>query len=219
MKYETLKTQVRAYLRGIPGLGVERQRQMAHDAGCSAVYEHDAPTYSSGTQRDQWVASLRPGDTAWVPSVQCLLLAPKRRGHGYSPTADLASITNHVLAIHAVLLDVRAGVSSETPADWAAHVLHEARRAGQGERSVATRKRTSKAGVDARWSGVAARWKSPAMADQLEMQQAIWTSSKMTIAQKKRKLHPELRTLSNPTLYGILGDTGGRGGRPRNKTK
>lgn len=219
MKRETLKTQARAYLRAIPGLGIERQRQMSRDAGCFAVYEHDAPSHSSGTQRDQWVASLRPGDIAWVPSVQCLLLAPKRRGDDYSPTADLASITNHVLAIHAVLLDVRAGVSSESPADWAAHVLREARRAGQGERPIAARKSTSKAGVEARWSGVTARWKAPAMADQLEMQQAIWTSSKMTIAQKKRKLHPELRTLSNPTLYGILGDTGGRGGRPRKQSR
>lgn len=212
---ETLKTQVRAYLRPIPGLGIERQRQMARDAGCHVVYEHDAPTHSPLSQRDQWVRSLRRGDTAWVPSIQCLLLAPRLRTGGYSPTADLAAITNHVLAIGATLLDVRAGVSSEKPEEWASHVLTEAKRAGQGERPAKVRMRSSRAATDARWSGVTARWKAPAMADQLEIQQAIWTSSKMTIAQKKKKLHPELRGLSTPTLYGILGDTGGYGGRPR----
>jgi len=212
---ETLKTQARAYLRPIPGLGIERQRQMARDAGCHVVYEHDAPTHSPLSQRDQWVRSLRRGDTAWVASIQCLLLAPRLRTGGYSPTADLAAITNHVLAIGATLLDVRAGVSSEKPEEWAAHVLHEARRAGQGERPAAVRKRTAKAGADARWSGVTTRWRSPAMASQLEMQIAIWSSRKFTVKQAQVKLHPELRALSLPTLYDLLGDRGGTGGRPR----
>lgn len=212
---ETAKTQVRAYLRPIPGLGIERQRQIARDAGCHAIYEHDAPTHSMGSQRDKWVGSLRRGDTALVPSIQCLLLAPKLRTRGYSPTADLAAITNHVLAIGATLMDVRGKISSENPEEWARHVLYEAKRAGQGERPAAVRMRASKAATDARWSGVTARWSAPAMADQLEMQTAIWTSRKFTVEQARKRLHPELRGLSFPTLYNLLGDRGGRGGRPR----
>lgn len=215
MKMETVKTQVRGYLRPIPGLGIERQRQMARDAGCHVVYEHNAPTHAIGSQRDKWVSFLRPGDLAWVPSLQCLLLAPKLRGKDYSPTADLAAITNHVLAIGATLRDERSGKTSAFPEEWAKHVLKEAMRAGQGERSAATQRRTSKAGVEARWSGVTTRWRSAAMADQLEMQTAIWTSRKFTVRQAQRKLHPELRSLSLQTLYNLLGDRGGRGGRPR----
>lgn len=192
---------------------------MARDVGCTVVIEHDAPTHSPMSQRERWADSLRRGDTAWVPSIQCLLLAPKLRTGGYSPTADLAMITNHVLAIGAVLVDARGRVSSEKPAEWAHHVLIEAKRAGQGERPAIVRKRTAKAGADARWSGVTARWLSGGMADQLEMQVAIWTSRKLSMVQAKRKLHPELRELSRTTLYNLLGDRGGDGGRPRKGSK
>lgn len=215
MVVEKLKTEVRGYIRAIPGLSVARQRQMATDAGCRYVYEHGEAGAGGPGARGRWLAGLKAGDRAWVPTIQVLLRAPDERDKGYSPTADMAAITNHVLAIGAILVDARGKVTSETPAEWANHVLWQTKRAGQGERSIVKLRRQLQAARDAQPAGVTARWTAPAMADQLELQQAIW-QSKAKLPRVRKLLHRELGGLSLKTLYAILGQRrdGKRGGRP-----
>lgn len=209
------KHQTRGYLRAIPGLPLERQRQMARDAGCHYTYEHGEKA-GQRSARAAWLASLRADDTAWLASVLCLLLPPRERADDYSPTADLSATTNHILATGAVLVDARGRATSAEPGKWAQHMLVETKRAAQGERSQAAIKRSLDAARVAAGPGIKARWHAPAMAAELERQTAIWTGAG-PIDRVRKHLHAELAGCSTRTLYDVLGrrrpDDPGAGGR------
>ena len=182
---------------------MSRQQQMARDAECHYVYEHGERA-GQRSVRAAWIASLRPGDIAWLPDVRCLLLPAAERGDDYSPTADLAAATNHILATGATIADARGGVSSAEPAKWAAHMLAATSKAGHGERSQASVRKALNKAREAVGPGIKARWHAPAMARELARQRAIWTGAG-SLESIWEHLHPELAGCSPRTLYDVLG--------------
>lgn len=221
MKAIKLQTgQIRGYIRGIPGLHIDVQREMAKTAGCKVVYEAGEDGAGSLGVRGRWLASLHPGDTAWLPSILCLVLPPKERADAYRPTSDLCSTIVRIMATGAIIVDVRAGITSEDPTKWANHVLWASNKASQGERPEHVRRRAAKKASAKRLPGLALRWAQPEMADRLERQMVIWTGAG-TLERVMRQLDPELRGCSSRTLYEILGprrpNDPGAGGRGKTR--
>ena len=214
------KHQTRAYLRGIPGLHIEVQRRMAKDAGCHVVYEAGETGAGALGVRGRWLASLMPGDTAWLPSILCLVLPLKERSGGYRPTSGLCATIVRVMATGAIIVDKRAGITSESPREWANHVLLSSNKASQGERPEHVRERAAKKARAARLPGLKLRWHQPEMASRLELQRVIWTGAG-SLDRVMRHLDPELRGCASRTLYDILGprrpDDPGAGGRGKTR--
>lgn len=214
------KHQTRAYLRGIPGLHLDVQRAMAKSAECDVVYEAGEAGAGVLGVRGRWLASLHPGDTAWLPSVLCLILPPKDRPDDYRPTADLCATVVRIMATGAIVVDVRAKVTSSDPVKWANHVLWASGKASQGERPEHVRRRAAKKASGKRLPGIKLRWHQPEMAARLERQRVIWSGAG-TLERVTRQLDPELRQLASRTLYDILGprrpDDPGAGGRGKVK--
>lgn len=220
MKREkTLLAEIRGYISPTPGLPIERQRQMAADARCRHVYEHRPHVAGEPSQLDRWMQSLRAGDTAWLPSVLCLVAPVRGRPPGYRPLAAMCAALARILAAGAIVVDARAGITSADPAAWADHVETCTRRVSAGTRSRASRVRALQKGQRSAGRGIVARWHAPAMAAQLKRQCAIWTSA-LPLDEVREHLDPELASASSRTLYAILGvrrpgdpGAGGRGRR------
>lgn len=217
MKSEkTSNIEVRGYISPTPGLPLERQRQMAADAGCRHVYEHRPYAAGEPSQLDRWMQSLRAGDTAWLPSVLCLVAPVKGRPEGYRPLATMCAALNRILATGAIIVDARAGITSETPETWANHVSSCAQRVSSGTRTTASRIKALRKGQAASMPGIVARWHAPAMSARLKRQRVIWTSA-LGADDVRAHLDPELAGASTRTLYAILGprrpNDPGAGGR------
>lgn len=216
----TRKPQTRAYLRGIPGLHIEVQRDMARTAKCDVLYEAGEDGAGTMGVRGRWLASLQSGDTAWLPSLLCLVLPPKERADDYRPTSDLCATIVRIMATGAIVFDVRAKLTSEKPVEWANHVLRMSERASQGERPEHVRRRAAKRASAKRLPGIKLRWEQPEMAERLERQRVIWTGAG-TLERVTKHLDAELRGLSSRTLYDILGprrpDDPGAGGRGKTR--
>lgn len=212
-----VEKQTRAYLRAIPGLPIERQREMAADAGC-IVYEFGE--HKKMDARQAWARSLREGDTAWLPSLLSLILPPDNRPERYRPTSDLAAILAELCARRVEIVDAKARVSTRDPTAWANHVRLTMERASQGERSRAALRRSVKKAQAARMPGVVARWLADAKAKDRLAAQRVWTSVLYSNdVDAAAALPPELAQLSGGTLRKILGPRrpGDKraGGRPR----
>lgn len=219
MKAEKHQTvEIRGYISPTPGLPIERQRQMAADAGCKHVYEHRAFGIGEHSQLDRWMQSLRAGDTAWLPSVLCLVMPVRSRPDGYKPLAAMCAALNRILATGAIIVDARTGITSETPERWANHVSSCAQRVSSGTRTTASRVKALRKGQATPMPGIVARWHAPAMAKRLAKQKAIWTGAG-SIPAVREHLDPELAGASSRTLYAILGvrrpNDPGAGGRGR----
>lgn len=200
--------------RKLPGLSRKVQERMGRDAKVKYAYDADK---GGAMEIERYIKDARPGDRLWAPSLLCLTLPPKDRPEKYSPSADLGGKVAGILARGATLIDIRGrgkgAITSADPTIFAALVAYSIRYAAQGERELS--KAAKKARAD---RGITARWKSPAMREQLEAQQIIWTSTKLDVDGKRRKLDAELAGASLPTLYDILGPMfpgiPGKGGRP-----
>lgn len=213
------KDQLRAYIRAIPGLTLSRQQEMASDAGCAVVY-----TYGEAGRRQDvrsaWARSMRPGDVAWVPALQCLVTPHRDRQPRERPVSDLAAVVADVLARGAVIVEGRSGMSSRDGERWTAHIKAALGRASQGERSRASRLRAWKKSAAHAEPGVVARWLAPAKTRDREAARATWCSVLYkSDADAASALPPELSGLSGSTLRRILGPRrpGDKraGGRPR----
>ena len=215
--YMVIEKQIRAYLRAIPGLPIERQREMAADAGC-IVYEFGE--HKKLDVRQAWARSLREGDTAWLPSLLSLVLPPDKRPERYRPTSDLAAILAELCARGVIIVDAKARISSRHPTAWANHVKLTMERASQGERSRAAIRRSIKRAQAARMPGIVARWLADAKSKDRLAAQRVWTSVLyQSDVDAAAALPPELAGLSGGTLRKILGPRrpGDKraGGRPR----
>lgn len=223
MRAEKLQTtEIRGYISPTPGLPIERQRQMAADAACKHVYEHRPFRGGEHSQLDRWMQSLRAGDTAWLPSVLCLVAPVKGRPLGYRPLATMCAALNRILATGAIIVDARAGITSETPEAWAYHVLSCAQRVSAGTRTTASRVKALRKGQASALPGLVARWHAPAMSARLKLQRVIWTSA-LGADDVREHLDPELAGASTRTLYAILGprrpNDPGAGGRGRTRNR
>lgn len=220
---KTYKSEIRGYVCPIPGLPIPVQRRMAADANCRHVYEAGPLDTGGLLPRDRWMQSLRPGDTAWLPSIRCLILPAAYRPQPYRHVADVCRCLNMLLATGVIIVDAKARVTSEDPEAWANHVYQEGLKISAGIRPEHVRKRAYKAAEAAREPGVTARWLAPAMAEQLERQRVIWTGAG-SLERVMRQLDPDLRGRSSRTLYEILGQrrpgdpgAGGRGKKRKRK--
>lgn len=220
------KAETRAYIRTVPGLPVSKQRQMAEDARCNVIFQYGD---SKRDVRADWMRSLRAGDTAWLPSILCLVVPPDARPKKFRPVADLGAVLAELCSRGVVIYDARADLQSvnpnnpddlATPRRWADHVRWAMERASQGERSLASLARARKKAAGMREPGVVTRWKARAKAADLKAARLIWTSSTFTSDTEAAAALPEdLAKLSGPTLRRILGRRrpGDKraGGRPR----
>lgn len=217
--------QTRAYLRAIPGLPIARQREMAADLNPHATYEWNEAKGMNA--RTLWLRSLREGDTAWVPSLMCLVLPPDGRPERYRPTSDLGSVLAELCARRVEIVDEKAKVSTRDPNKWAAHVRLSMDRASQGERSRRTLLRSIKKAQEARAPGVVTRWLADAKAKERRQAMLIWTSTTFTSdVEAAAALPPELAALSGSSIRRILGprrpndpSAGGRGKTRKTKPR
>lgn len=221
-----IRVETRAYIRSIPGLPVAKQRQMAEDARCNVIFQYGD---SKRDVRADWMNSLRAGDTAWLPSILCLVVPPDARPEKFRPVADLGAVLAELCSRGVIIYDAKKDLQSvkpddpedlSTPRRWADHVRWAMERASQGERSLASLARARKKAAGMREPGIVARWKARAKAAELKAARMIWTSSMFTSDVEAAAALPEdLAKLSGPTLRRILGRRrpGDKraGGRPR----
>lgn len=211
-------TQIRGYICTIPGLPIERQRQMAADAGCKVVFEQGKLDHGGMFPLDRWMSSLRHGDTAWLPSILCLVLPARARPKKYRPMIAMNTALSRLMATGVTVVDARAGVTSQSPEDWANHVEYCCNKISAGMRSTVAYTKMRMA----IHPGLKARWHAPAMAEKLAFQKAIWTSAG-TIPDVRKHLDDEFKECSIVTLYSILGvrrpNDPKSGGRPTDNAK
>lgn len=201
---QTSNTQIRGYLCPTPGLSIERQRQMAADAGCKVVYENGKTDTGGMIPVLRWISSLRAGDTAWLPSVMCLVIPKRDRPADYRPMSSTCMMLNQILAMGVTIVDARARVSSRDPEAWAKHVFACSQRISSGTRTLASRRMAAKKATASIEPGLKARWSVPEMAAKLVLQKALWTGAG-TIKDARELLDEELRRASTRTLYSLLG--------------
>lgn len=209
-----LKTQKRAYLRGLPSLPVGRQRELAVTAGCDVVYEWGEAGRKANS-RDRWLGSLRDGDVAWLPDIRVLVLPkPPRVGR---PTSDLGAAIAAVLATGAIIVDARVGITSKDRKTWANHVEWALAHAAQGERNQRRQRASLKNARSKR--GIATKWMSAEMTAERERYRDVWCSARYpTDEATKAGMPDELKSVSVATLRRIFGprfpgdlSAGGRG--------
>lgn len=219
------RIETRGYIRAIPGLPISRQREMAQDAGCHHIYEWGE--VKGQDVRGAWLRSLREGDTAWLPSIMCLVIPPDSRPERYRPTPDLAAVLAELCARRVEIVDAKAGCSTRDPRAWANHVRLSMERASQGERSRRALLRSIKRANAERAPGVVTRWLAEGKAKDRRQALLIWTSSTFTSdTEAAAALPDELKVLSGSTLRRILGprrpndpSAGGRGKTRKRKTR
>jgi hypothetical protein len=209
-------TQIRAYLRGIPALPIERQREMATEAVAERIYEWGQHGRKIN-MRDMWINSLRAGDTAWLPDIRVLVLPkPPRKG---GPMRDLGAAIAAVMATGAIIVDARAGVRSNDRKLWQNHVQWALDTARNSERNQKRSKANSKRRVPI-LRALSVKWRSDLMAKQRAQAARIWRDPIYTTAEAAQAALPEeLQKVSKRTLYTIFGvrSPGDKraGGRPR----
>lgn len=217
---QTSKSQVRGYISPTPGISIEMQRRMAADAGCHVVYEFGGRDTGGMLPRDRWMQTLRAGDTAWLPTVRCLVFPKQGRPDGYRPVPDMCRSLNLILAKGVIIADAKAGITSEDPEAWAEHVYNEGRKVSAGLRPEHVRVKMRKAAEAVRQPGLKARWHAPAKRADLKRQKVIWTSA-LNDEDVREHLDDELAGYSLKTLYDVLGvrrpNDPGAGGRGRKR--
>lgn len=201
---QSSNTQIRGYISPTPGLSIEMQRRMAADAGCKVVYENGKIDTGGMIPVLRWISSLRAGDTAWLPSVMCLVIPKRDRPADYRPMSSTCMMLNQILAMGVTIVDARARVSSRDPEAWAKHVFACSQRISSGTRTLASRRMAAKKATAAIEPGLKARWSVPEMAAKLVLQKALWTGAG-TIKDARELLDEDLRRASTRTLYSLLG--------------
>lgn len=204
----------RAFLRAVQGIPLDRQRVMATGYRCAVIYD-------GGTrrERDLFVSSLRAGDHAYVPRLDCLLLPKSERGK-VRPTADLTGAITALLLSPALIVEGASDVTSADREAFANQVQSAVQRVSSGYRSPAALRKIGKKGAALKALGSPViKWRGEAMADEHERQRQIWTSALyMSDDAAREHLCDELRGLSNSTVRRIFGarrpNDKSAGGRP-----
>lgn len=164
---------LRAYLRDVGGLPIEQQRCMARDAGITVVYEHGERGRKADARRG-YVAALRPGDHAWLPRLDVLILPKAERGTK-RPSADVAAIIAEILGRGAIIVEGSSGITSRDGPRWKERVEWLMRKASSGRMTRGKAKRIgAMGGAVLRARSVVTRWKAPAMKAQRERWASVW---------------------------------------------
>lgn len=210
----------RAYLRAVGNMPIETQRWMAQDAQITVVYEHG----ESGRKidiRSAYVRALRPGDEAWVPRLDVLVLPKAERGKTRA-TTDLASTIADILGRGAIIVDGATGITSRDGSKWKERVDWAMRQVAAGRMTHAKAKKTgAKGGAVMKAKSIVTRWNSPAMAKEKAQWLAVWRSRDYSNDQERADAMPAPLTGKRHMCRRIFGrvdpKTDFTGGRPRKR--
>lgn len=209
---------IRAYLRPLKGLTVERQRAM-----CDAVFPGVGTTYYDAHEREAWLRALRSDEIALVARLD-VLPEPKRPGIKTRPMADFSAVLSEAQRRAHAIMDAEARLSS-LDKGWRELVEYHGQRIARGHRELP--KKRAKVMARKRWDkaepGVRERWQSPAMRTEFERWAQHWRDPQHTAASAFAALPDHLRKEfgSLTTTQRIFGPrtTGKRGRRPKRRGK
>lgn len=203
---------VRAYLRPLKGLPVERQRAM-----CETACPGASITYYDAHEREAWLRALRRDELALVARLD-VLPEPKRPGVKTRPMADFSgALTEAQRKAHAVM-DAEARLSSADKG-WRELVEYHGHRIARGHRELPKlrAKRMARNRWDAAEPGVVERWHSLAMRTEFQRWAQHWRDPQHTAATAFAALpeHLQKEFGSLTTVRRIFGTrtTGKRGRR------
>lgn len=209
---------IRAYLRPLKGLPVERQRAM-----CEAAFPGASITYYDAHEREAWLRALRSDEIALVARLD-VLPEPKRPGIKTRPMADFSgTLTEAQRKAHAVM-DAEARLSS-LDKGWRELVEYHGQRIARGHRELP--KKRAKGMARKRWDkaepGVRERWQSPAMRAEFERWAQHWRDPQHTAASAfaalPEHLQKEFGSLTTMRRIFERRTTGNRGRRPKRRGK
>lgn len=199
---------------------IETQRWMAQDAQITVVYEHGEAGRSVDV-RSAYVRALRPGDEAWVPRLDVLVLPKAERGK-VRATTDLAATIADILGRGATIVDGATGITSRDGSAWKERVEWAMRQVAAGRMTHAKAKKTgAKGGAVMKAKSLVTRWKSPAMKAEHAKWLAVWRSRDYTNDQQRADAMPEPLTGKKHMCRRIFGRADPKakfkGGRPRSR--
>lgn len=183
-----------AYLRGINGLPIEVQREMARDAGCKITYEHN--DVQGKDSRELFKARLTKADIAWVASLAVFVKRRKELGR-IRMGADLSGYVTEVIRVSERLEVATRNISSDDPefAGLLKSTLQSISIATRDPKKVAEiMKKARKARAK---PGMISRWHAAPMREKFERQLALWQSMRFKTDQEAiAALHPDLQSMS-----------------------
>lgn len=201
------------------GLTVAMQERMALAAGCGEIYRHGE--VADRDMRDDWIASLREDDEAWLADVRVLFRPKSERREGTRLSSDFYACLAGIAARKATVVDARKKLRSSAGKAWANHVewaLQRSHLTHRSQRKVnAGTAKARKAKAEKAPSGLVARWEADEDARQAAL--TIWQSlnfrGKGSEYKARAALPDELRRASFSTLNRIFPE----GRRPDRKGK
>lgn len=211
---------IRAYLRPLRGLPVERQREM-----CEAACPGQTITFYEVNEREAWLRALRSDEIALVARLD-VLAEPKRPGVKTRPMADFSAALSEAQRRARAVMDAETGASSSDPgSSWRRLVEYTGQRLARGTRRLV--KKDAKRMARKRWDkaapGLRERWQSPAMRTEFERWAQHWRDPQHTAASAFAALpeHLQKEFGSLTTARRIFGrrTTGKRGRRPKRREK
>lgn len=192
---------------------------MVQDAQITVVYEHGEGGRRIDA-RGAYVRSLRPGDEAWVPRLDVLVLPKAERGRTRA-TTDLAATIADILGRGAIIVDGATGITSRDGERWKDRVDWAMRQVAAGRMTHAKAKKIgAKGGAVLKARSIVTRWTSPAMKQERERWLAVWRSREYTNDQQRADAMPPPLTGKTHMCRRIFGRVNPRakwrGGRPPN---
>jgi hypothetical protein len=219
----TLLKNAIAYVRAVPGLPADVQRDAAEQFGCRKIYEHKEYG-KSVDMREQWIKALGIGrDTiAWVARLD-VLLKPRQEMEGkMMPTRDFAVTLAAVAAKASEVVEDATGVTSNISANWSNRVSWAMHRATGGKpRDIgAQREHGRKGGQMFRSRSIRVMWETRAYASRRKAAAVAWRDPAHDDWKQARAALPEdLQKMSFTTLWRLLGPRNPKlKGRGRPKT-
>lgn len=210
---------VRAYLRAIEGLPIERQREL-----CAAIA---GATYYEGDERDAWVRALRRDEMALVARLE-VIAQPKTIG-SRRPLVDFTATLADLLRKARVVVDAETGITSEDGRRWRDLVEWTAHRIATGKRRLP--RKMAKTMAQKRWAaaepGVVERWKSPAKTKDRERwgqhyRDPSFSSARVAFEAMPEEIRAEIGSLKTAErIFGRRrpGDPSAGGRRPKRRGK
>lgn len=179
---------VRAYLRPLRGLPVERQREM-----CEAACQGQTITYYDAHEREAWLRALRSDEIALVARLD-VLAEPKRPGVKTRPMADFSATLSEAQRRARAVMDADTGTSSADPgSSWRRLVEYTGQRLARGTRRLVKKdaKRMAHRRWDAAEPGTVERWQSKAMRAEHGRWAQHWRDPTFSSAEEAFKAMPE----------------------------
>lgn len=197
-----LKT-ARCFVRPIRSWSEDDQEAVCR-AWCERQGVRNVQVYrASEHDRAAWVRALRDTEAAVLPALHVLAeLRPKVS----SPSIDFGKTLAAVQIRARVVVDASADCTSAQARCWP-EVVAKAQGRIQSGRSLPrkeAKRRGKMGGAITRARSVVYQWTQPEMYEQREAQASIYYDRRYSKDHNRARLHPELRALSDTTLWRIF---------------